>query len=822
MGCCCSAEKNADAEPTEAPVRQRRVHNFCWIILFILGCVASASFTLKAKNHKHFAPIYQNGVDSWGNICGKEVQDNEYGNIEKWDGGIMGNQPVGYPKFNNNADAPTEIYSELNRKEHTKVYNSGFPKHGTNLCLQECPGSTLPEAMFETTEDLQKLGALYMAGSADFTEEMFDEIIGQSFPELNQADIKNSLWCDKVASDNGYTSLELCNEQKVMMPSSTIVHMCTPHYKIALAVAKATMAAQNAADGARSENANNGTTDASWADRISEAGNAVIANQKTIFVCFFGAAVVAAIVILIIQILTKYLIYTVVTAFFVCAVTASAYVWYSYLQLANPQFLENTGIPTDLTGALCNQTGRILEMHATQRIISQRMIDPILDSSFITLDGDSMQVLEANFEAKQERFNLNFMNAEGGSGSFSDFELPDIDLKFQNMQKGRMCSNGTSASGNTEDQVKEIQTRFYTAIIVSVICLAVILAICCNCGNIRLAVNLFDEAGTCVFAIPGILFQPIYTMFISLIMMAICISQFLYVRQVFVPVVVPPDQPNAGQVVWMEHSYFWQYIWVFTFFITVWVWFFIDGCHQVTLAGAVNNWYWAQSESSIVGRCWNRLKCCPGAKSFCDLVKFSLGSVALGSMLVAIVATIRVIIKLIQHAGKKAAGGKETKLTKMLFACIQCLLACVQKFLEFINRNGYIGIAIFGYDFCRAAQKCLALKVENAGRALTLMFICRFVLMLGKICSVVGSCFLCKYLLKQDKSSEDMPIHSAAAVYGCVIIFSYWITTVFLSVYDLTLDTIFLCFCEDQQRNNGRDRPYKSSAKLQKFMRENA
>ena len=55
--------------------------------------------------------------------------------------------------------------------------------------------------------------------------------------------------------------------------------------------------------------ANNGTTDASWADRVSEAGNAVIANQRTIFICFLGAAVVAALVILIIQILTKYLIY---------------------------------------------------------------------------------------------------------------------------------------------------------------------------------------------------------------------------------------------------------------------------------------------------------------------------------------------------------------------------------------------------------------------------------------------------------------------------------------------------------------------------------
>merc|ERR1712159_155134 len=816
MGCCAS-KGEADVTPTEAPVRQRKVHNFFWIVLFIAGCVFSGMITLKAKSDTHFAPIYQNGVDSWGNICGQDAQGHEYGFIEKWDGGVFNNQPVGYPVEDSENTLPTPTYV-LERKNTTKVYNSGFPKHGINLCLNTCPGDSLPTEIYDTTESLQKLGALYMAGSGEFSESMFDTMVGNSFPDIPLTDMKNSLWCEKVASDNGYDSLELCNEQKVMMPSSTILHMCAPHYKIALAVAQASIAA-NEQQNARSGSSNS-TTDASFADKMAEAGNAVVANKRKIFICFFGAMVVAALVILIIQIFTKYLIYTVVVAFFVCALTASAAVWYSYLQVANPEFLDNAGIPTDLTNALCNQTER-----AITDMRNQRMMEVEDDLRFVTFDSDSTVVLESNF-CKDGRFFQNIHHTDAGSGSnnaISDIadSIDSLTDSFTERQ-ARMCNANGTTTGNTEEQEQEIQQRFITAIIVSVVCLVIILLICCNCGNIRLAVNLFDEAGTCVFAIPGILFQPIYTMLILFVVMFVCVSQFLFVRQVFVPVVIPDGQANAGQVMWFEKSPMWQYIWVYTFSITVWVWFFIDGCHQVTLAGAVNNWYWSQSESSIVGRCWNRLKCCPGARAFCDLLKFSLGSVALGSMLVAMIATVRVIIKLIQTAKKRAAGGKETQVTKCIFACIQCLLAFVQKFLEFINRNGYIGIAIFGYDFCRAAQKCLALKVENAGRAFMLMLICRFVLVLGKITSVVVSCVLCKKLLNGDKTTEDMPMHSAAAVYGCVAIFSYWITSVFLSVYDLTLDTIFLCFCEDQNRNNGRDRPYKSSAKLQKFMRENA
>ena len=95
MGCFCS-KKSQDSEPTEAPVRQRRLHNVLWIILFAVACFASATFTLRAKNDTHYAPIYKNGVDSWGNICGQKEQNHVYGHIEEWTGGLLGDQPLGY------------------------------------------------------------------------------------------------------------------------------------------------------------------------------------------------------------------------------------------------------------------------------------------------------------------------------------------------------------------------------------------------------------------------------------------------------------------------------------------------------------------------------------------------------------------------------------------------------------------------------------------------------------------------------------------------------------------------------------------------------
>lgn len=41
-----------------------------------------------------------------------------------------------------------------------------------------------------------------------------------------------------------------------------------------------------------------------------------------------------------------------------------------------------------------------------------------------------------------------------------------------------------------------------------------------------------------------------------------------------------------------------------------------------------------------------------------------------------------------------------------------------------------------------------------------------------------------------------------------------------MSVFEMTVDTIFICFCEDCEQNNGMDRPYFMSKGLMEVMQE--
>lgn len=51
-------------------------------------------------------------------------------------------------------------------------------------------------------------------------------------------------------------------------------------------------------------------------------------------------------------------------------------------------------------------------------------------------------------------------------------------------------------------------------------------------------------------------------------------------------------------------------------------------------------------------------------------------------------------------------------------------------------------------------------------------------------------------------------------------VFSYLIAHCFVSVFEMTVDTVFICYCEDYEENNGSTKPYFMSPKLMKVMRK--
>ena len=121
---------------------------------------------------------------------------------------------------------------------------------------------------------------------------------------------------------------------------------------------------------------------------------------------------------------------------------------------------------------------------------------------------------------------------------------------FEPESYASMCQLGSIEicevlTGNQTASAADIQSKQRIAYGVSFVCGLVVLTICCCWNNIRLAVQLFDEAGRCVFSMPFLLLQPIYTFLVSVICVWIFKAQLYYTTSVNVAV-IDVDGIDAG------------------------------------------------------------------------------------------------------------------------------------------------------------------------------------------------------------------------------------------------------------------------------------
>merc|ERR1711928_305329 len=113
---------------------------------------------------------------------------------------------------------------------------------------------------------------------------------------------------------------------------------------------------------------------------------------------------------------------------------------------------------------------------------------------------------------------------------------------------------------------------------------------------------------------------------------------------------------------------------------------------------------------------------------------FHLGTVAFGSLILAIIRTIKTILEYIEKKCKKY----NNDLTKCLLCACKCCLWCLEKFMRFINRNAYIMCAIKSTNFCVSAKDAFSLLMRNMMRVVVLNNVTAWLLWFGKMAIVVG------------------------------------------------------------------------------------
>ncbi|XP_071543360.1 choline transporter-like protein 1 isoform X2 [Panulirus ornatus] len=352
-----------------------------------------------------------------------------------------------------------------------------------------------------------------------------------------------------------------------------------------------------------------------------------------------------------------------------------------------------------------------------------------------------------------------------------------------------------TASKPLEIDMKETSVRTYLimAIIATIITVLALILLIAMRNRIRLVIALFNEAGKAVAAMPLILLQPLWTFVWITVVCMVWLLGWLLIESSGIP------QKKDDMVIFVRNAFILHMRW-YHFFALLWISQFVLACQDVTVAGSIAQWYFTRNKKQLG---W------PISTAMKRLYRYHLGSVAIGSLIIAIVKFIRYILKHFE----KQLNRTNNQACGFLLKCCQCCLWCFEKFLKFLNRNAYIEIAIYGYGFCKAAQKAFSLLVNNAMRVAAINSVGAFVLFLAKAAIVICTGVIGFEILKQKQGLTYFWVPLVVAV-----IFAYFIAHCFISIYEMTIDTLFLCFCEDCEKNDGIERPYYMSKGLMKFV----
>lgn len=209
---------------------------------------------------------------------------------------------------------------------------------------------------------------------------------------------------------------------------------------------------------------------------------------------------------------------------------------------------------------------------------------------------------------------------------------------------------------------------------------------------------------------------------------------------------------------------------LFTVFSLYWTIQVLKNIVHVSVCGLFATWYFQQ----------NNMPPNPTKKSFKRATTTSFGSICLGSLVVALIQTLR---SLLQSAGRSDS---------LLGCLIDCLLGWIERILQYFNHYAFAQVAIYGKSFCESARSTYALfkrthlmnVVNDSIIGAVLLFSCiSGALLVGCISAGLGAVLI--------STEYWLTVGLLGALIALVVI------TLIVQIVDSGVASIYVCIAED-------------------------
>ncbi|XP_017578022.1 choline transporter-like protein 1 isoform X3 [Pygocentrus nattereri] len=338
-------------------------------------------------------------------------------------------------------------------------------------------------------------------------------------------------------------------------------------------------------------------------------------------------------------------------------------------------------------------------------------------------------------------------------------------------------------NGETEASKDHMQALLVYAISATVFTVILLLLMLFMRKRVALTIALFHVAGKVFIHLPLLVLQPFCTFLALFLFWVYWILVLLFLGTTGIP-----EKNEETGLTEFRLSGPLQYLTWYHAVGLIWISEFILACQQMTVAGAVVTYYFTRSRDK------NKLPLTPILSSVLRLMRYHLGTVAKGSFIITLVKIPRLILMYIYNQLK----GKENACARCLLKACICCLWCLEKCLNYLNQNAYAATAINSTSFCTSARDAFVILVENALRVAAINTVGDFVLFLGKVLIVTCTAFAGVLALNYQRDYTEWVLPLII-----VCLFAFLVAHCFLSIFEIVVDVLFLCFAIDTKYNDG-------------------
>lgn len=324
--------------------------------------------------------------------------------------------------------------------------------------------------------------------------------------------------------------------------------------------------------------------------------------------------------------------------------------------------------------------------------------------------------------------------------------------------------------------------------------------------TIAVTIAVIKTSALFVFSNFFIIFVPILSAILISAYIILWIYIFLYLWSV--GTAIPGSNSPFATIVWNKSTQYWV---IFHAFSLLWNVAFLNYYGTFIISSTCAIWYFNGGKTSESFFSFPILTSCYWG------IRYHLGSLALGSLILAVCWLVQLILIYIQnYLNNMKKGGIESTLLNLFMRCLSCYVACFTRFIQFVSELGFSYMAITSKNFCSSCSEAFKLLLSNPLQFGMVNWVGSTFVFIGEI-FVASLCGVCGYLMINSDSELKALLYEQIVPITFFVLIGFAVGAMFFTVFGSSSNTVLLCFFVDKELSGKSGRPPCAPEPMKEF-----